>query len=177
MAQFLNQYPELCAPVYSEEASLAENVSNSIRLSSLLRISGVFNMKLDDLDCSNAASSASQSDLITSTSSEQPPSGRLNLSTDRVVDFCEHHNSKANLYNCRFPVLIIPNLYLGNAENASDLKTLQKNGIKYIMNVTPDLPNTFENDENFKYMQIPVDDKWSESLTEYFPRAFEFIGK
>lgn len=125
-------------------------------------------MKFDDFDCSNASQNES---------SEQPSSVGLRLSTDISVE-CNNHNSEEDiLHGCQSPVLIVPNLYLGNAEDASDLKTLQKNGIKYILNVTPDLPNTFENDKNFKYMRIPADENWSQSLTKYFPGAFKFIGK
>ncbi|OUC49190.1 dual specificity phosphatase, catalytic domain protein [Trichinella nativa] len=57
-----------------------------------------------------------------------------------------------------FPVEIIPYLYLGNAANASDISVLQKYNINYVVNVTRNLPNAFENDARFKYLQIPIDD-------------------
>ena len=76
-----------------------------------------------------------------------------------------------------FPVKVLPNLFLGNAKNASDLECLEKNGIKYILNVTVDVPNTFENDPDIKYMQIPISDHWSQNLSTYFSKAIAFIGK
>ncbi|VDP09972.1 unnamed protein product [Soboliphyme baturini] len=77
----------------------------------------------------------------------------------------------------RFPVEIIPFLFLGDASNAADLATLIKYNIRYILNVTPDLPNVFEHDTRFKYLQIPISDHWSQNLAEYFPLAISFINK
>lgn len=77
----------------------------------------------------------------------------------------------------QFPVEILPYLYLGNAQNAADLQTLETYGIHYILNVTPNLPNTFETDKRFKYLQISIDDHWSQNLASHFPRAIAFIGK
>lgn len=48
---------------------------------------------------------------------------------------------------------------------------------QYVLNVTPDLPNVFEDVGNIKYMQIPIKDNWSQNLADHFPKAFEFIGK
>ena len=79
--------------------------------------------------------------------------------------------------NSIFPVEVLPYLYLGNARNSADLDGLSRNGIKYILNVTPNVPNTFENTEQFHYLQIPINDHWSQNVTSYFPRAIAFIGK
>lgn len=49
--------------------------------------------------------------------------------------------------------------------------------LQYVLNVTPDLPNVFENVGNIKYMQIPITDHWSQNLASHFPKAIEFIGK
>ena len=76
-----------------------------------------------------------------------------------------------------FPVEVLPNLYLGNARNSADLENLYKNGIKYILNVTPNVPNKFEKNEHFRYMQIPISDHWSQNMTNYFPEAITFIGE
>lgn len=48
---------------------------------------------------------------------------------------------------------------------------------QYILNVTPDLPNVFEECGTFKYMQIPIADHWSQNLASFFPQAIDFIGK
>lgn len=184
VAQFLNQYPELCS--ISDPSDLAENdLRSEICSPSFLRISLISNMKLDDLACNNASSSSSSSSTSSTNRNNANHHGHFMLTPLEkpkeddyaIFNYDELKNSKPHLYKCRFPIQIIPYLYLGNAEISSDLNCLRKNGIKYILNVTPDLPNTFEKDENFKYMQIPVDDHWSQNLSEYFPRAFEFIGK
>lgn len=75
-----------------------------------------------------------------------------------------------------FPVEVVPYLFLGNAKNSADLECLYKNGIKYILNVTPNVPNTFENASTFKYLQIPITDHWSQNLSAFFPKAIAFIG-
>ncbi|KAL1116698.1 hypothetical protein AAG570_005170 [Ranatra chinensis] len=74
-------------------------------------------------------------------------------------------------------VEILPHLFLGNAANSEDLETLTKHSIKYILNVTPDLPNVFEPTGEIKYMKIPIADHWSQNLASYFPKAIEFIGE
>ncbi|GAU93359.1 hypothetical protein RvY_05312 [Ramazzottius varieornatus] len=74
---------------------------------------------------------------------------------------------------------ILPHLYLGNAETAGDLKTLQDRNIRFILNVTPNLPNAFETEKDlgFTYMQIPIQDCLGENLAAYFDDAIEFIEK
>lgn len=72
---------------------------------------------------------------------------------------------------------ILPYLYLGNAANSEDRQALAKHSIQYVLNVTPDLPNVFEDVESIKYMQIPITDHWSQNLASHFPKAIEFIGK
>lgn len=76
-----------------------------------------------------------------------------------------------------FPVQILPYLYLGCAKDSTNLDVLGKYGIKYILNVTPNLPNMFEHDGEFKYKQIPISDHWSQNLSQFFPEAIAFIGR
>lgn len=76
-----------------------------------------------------------------------------------------------------FPVEILPHLYLGCAKDSTNLDVLEEYGIKYILNVTPNLPNLFENAGEFKYKQIPISDHWSQNLSQFFPEAISFIGK
>jgi dual specificity MAP kinase phosphatase len=49
--------------------------------------------------------------------------------------------------------------------------------LQYILNVTADLPNVFEDSGSIKYMKIPIADHWKENLASFFPKAIEFIGK
>lgn len=76
-----------------------------------------------------------------------------------------------------FPVEILPFLYLGCAKDSTNLDVLEEFGIKYILNVTPNLPNLFENAGEFKYKQIPISDHWSQNLSQFFPEAISFIGE
>uniref|UniRef100_A0A8C5R418 protein-tyrosine-phosphatase n=1 Tax=Leptobrachium leishanense TaxID=445787 RepID=A0A8C5R418_9ANUR len=74
-----------------------------------------------------------------------------------------------------FPVQILPYLFLGCAKDSANLDILGKYNIKYILNVTPNLPNTFEHHGEFKYKQIPISDHWSQNLSQFFPEAISFI--
>ncbi|XP_046731355.1 dual specificity protein phosphatase 7 isoform X2 [Silurus meridionalis] len=74
-----------------------------------------------------------------------------------------------------FPVQILPYLYLGCAKDSTNLDILGKYNIKYILNVTPNLPNVFEHNGDFKYKQIPISDHWSQNLSQFFPEAISFI--
>ncbi|KAK7891058.1 hypothetical protein WMY93_023021 [Mugilogobius chulae] len=76
-----------------------------------------------------------------------------------------------------FPVEILPHLYLGCAKDATNMDVLEEHGIKYILNVTPNLPNLFESAGQFKYKQIPISDHWSQNLSQFFPEAISFIDE
>ncbi|XP_073420584.1 dual specificity protein phosphatase 7-like [Dendrobates tinctorius] len=76
-----------------------------------------------------------------------------------------------------FPVQILPYLYLGCAKDAANLEILGKYHIRYILNVTPNLPNAFEKNGDFKYKQIPISDHWSQNLSQFFPEAISFIDE
>lgn len=78
--------------------------------------------------------------------------------------------------DARRPVEIVPGLFLGNSTNAADRQLLRRLNISYVLNVTPDLPNVFEDDTDFHYLQLPIYDHWSQDLLEYFPNAIAFIG-
>lgn len=76
-----------------------------------------------------------------------------------------------------FPVQILPFLYLGCAKDSTNLDVLGQYNIKYILNVTPNLPNMFEHDGHFRYKQIPISDHWSQNLSQFFPEAISFIDE
>ena len=75
------------------------------------------------------------------------------------------------------PAEILPGLFLGCAKDASNADILGRFNIRYILNVTPNLPNVFEGDAKYKYKQIPITDHWSQNLSQFFPEAIQFIGK
>ncbi|KAL3090928.1 hypothetical protein niasHS_007303 [Heterodera schachtii] len=76
-----------------------------------------------------------------------------------------------------FPVHILPLLFLGNDETAKSREKIEQNSIRYVINVTSDLPNYFEDDDRFVYMRIPVDDNCSHNLARFFPEAISFIER
>ena len=82
-----------------------------------------------------------------------------------------------DVFAASFPVEVLPYLYLGNARSSADLDALYRNGIGYVLNVTPDVPNAFAAmTDRFRYMQIPINDHWSQNMAAYFPDAIAFIG-
>uniref|UniRef100_H3A1V9 protein-tyrosine-phosphatase n=1 Tax=Latimeria chalumnae TaxID=7897 RepID=H3A1V9_LATCH len=76
-----------------------------------------------------------------------------------------------------FPVQILPHLYLGCAKDSANMDILRRLGIRYVLNVTPDLPNIFEKNGEFRYKQIPISDHWSQNLSQFFPEAIDFIDE
>lgn len=101
----------------------------------------------------------------------------LTLSDEENVNNCTSPGNAPDTPFQTFPVEVLPYLYLGNAKNSADLDSLKQHGIKYILNVTPNLPNMWEKDEEIVYKQIPINDHWSQNLSLYFPEAIAFIGK
>ena len=75
-----------------------------------------------------------------------------------------------------FPVEVVPYLFLGDAETSRDLNCLRHHNIRYIVNVTENVPNSFMDDVSLTYMRIPITDHWSQSLTSFFSNAINFIG-
>uniref|UniRef100_T1JDA7 Dual specificity protein phosphatase n=1 Tax=Strigamia maritima TaxID=126957 RepID=T1JDA7_STRMM len=105
------------------------------------------------------------------------------------ISSCSDSESEDDPYGCdssfgttpfddpSFPVEILPHLFLGNAKNSSDQAALEKYHIKYILNVTANLPNTFEQDPSIKYLKIPISDHLSQNLATFFPDAIAFIDE
>ena len=77
---------------------------------------------------------------------------------------------------CHAPVEVLPHLYLGNASNSADIECLRSLGIRYILNVTPDVNNSFSHIDDFQYLRVPITDHWSQNLSAYFDEAIDFIG-
>ena len=75
-----------------------------------------------------------------------------------------------------FPVQVLSNLYLGDAATARDLDCLRRHNIQYIVNVTADVENAFEDDSTLTYMRIAITDHPSETPTSFFTAAINFIG-
>ncbi|CAL8238464.1 unnamed protein product [Merluccius merluccius] len=122
--------------------------------------------------------------------SSSPPASVLGLGGLRISSDCsdgesdrepgsatESEGSPLPSNQPAFPVQILPYLYLGCAKDSTNLDVLGKYNIKYILNVTPNLPNMFEHEGDFKYKQIPISDHWSQNLSQFFPEAISFIDE
>jgi len=71
------------------------------------------------------------------------------------------------------PVEILDFLYLGSAAHSAQKDILDRLGITSIMNVSRNIPNSFE--DSFEYKTIPVDDTYSADISQWFNEAIEFI--
>uniref|UniRef100_A0A671KG98 Dual specificity protein phosphatase n=1 Tax=Sinocyclocheilus anshuiensis TaxID=1608454 RepID=A0A671KG98_9TELE len=131
-----------------------------------------------------------ETNLDCSCPSSSPPASVLGLGGLRISSDCsdgesdrepgsatESEGSPLPSNQPAFPVQILPYLYLGCAKDSANLDILGKYNIKYILNVTPNLPNMFEHDGEFKYKQIPISDHWSQNLSQFFPEAISFIDE
>ncbi|KAH1167966.1 dual specificity protein phosphatase 7 [Mauremys mutica] len=131
-----------------------------------------------------------ETNLDSSSPSNSPPASVLGLGGLRINSDCSDGESDREPSSATesdgspipnnqpaFPVQILPYLYLGCAKDSTNLDVLGKYGIKYILNVTPNLPNMFEHNGEFKYKQIPISDHWSQNLSQFFPEAIAFIDE
>ena len=103
--------------------------------------------------------------------------GQLNLNC-RTPELINTHTHYCKTQPNDPPVQVIPYVFLGNYYNAKDLKCLKGNKISFILNVTDDLPNTFENEhQKLRYHRVAILDRSSQDLMSLLPAAFAFIGK
>jgi protein-tyrosine phosphatase len=76
---------------------------------------------------------------------------------------------------------ILPRIYLGNIEAASDQVFFKKYNIKAVLNCTKEIPHYFIKNDDIEYMRIPVDDSLKETdfkkMYEFIPCIVEFIHK
>lgn len=66
-------------------------------------------------------------------------------------------------------------IYLGSAYNAACYYTLKEYNIKYIINVTEEISNYYEN--NITYHRIPIRDDNCQSIKPYLQESYEIIKK
>ncbi|XP_036030883.1 dual specificity protein phosphatase 9 [Onychomys torridus] len=151
-SKFQAECPHLCESSFSGHAG-----SSLAPVPSSMPVVGLGNLCLvsDISDAESEADRGSMSYGPDSESATSPPAGLLPP----------------------FPVQILPNLYLGSARDSANLESLAKLGIRYILNVTPNLPNLFEKNGDFHYKQIPISDHWSQNLSQFFPEAIAFIDE
>jgi dual specificity MAP kinase phosphatase len=72
------------------------------------------------------------------------------------------------------PSKIIDNLYLGDEFDSQNRESFSALNIKAVINVTPDLPNSFE-DEGVVYLRLPITDSMNEDISKFFQTTWEFI--
>jgi hypothetical protein len=73
---------------------------------------------------------------------------------------------------------ILPYLYLGNGDVASEKEELQRLGIKVILNCqSDDVDNFFENDGIFEYHSFHAEDAHDTNIAQFFDRAYEILSK
>jgi len=106
----------------------------------------------------------------------------LNEETDIIdnverLEVIETNEGFYNVFKNLFiePTKIVDNIYLGNAYNASNFNQLDEFNITTIINVTNEIPNYFEELEEFSYLKIPIDDTNSNTLLSFFDKANEYI--
>lgn len=99
-----------------------------------------------------------------------------------VCSFCKKKCKSKNdyLWHCaNHANEIIPGLFIGNSENASDSKLLMKIGITHILNVANDIPRPLINEHCLPfikgYCKIGLEDNKSQNITKHFENAFQFI--
>jgi protein-tyrosine phosphatase len=77
-----------------------------------------------------------------------------------------------------YPALILPYLYLGNDEHASNVQVLKHLAITYIVNCAVECDNHFEHvaDVSLVYLNVRLKHD-SENIQEFFESIFEFVDK
>ncbi|KNC28567.1 Dual specificity protein phosphatase Mpk3 [Lucilia cuprina] len=135
-------------PEWCEDGSLQNKEMESSRSTQADQLMGLRSLRISTPHSDSACSSSAESSDCEGTS---------------------HHNCN------EAPVEIIPGLFLGNAMHSGDARALQKYNIKYVLNVTKDLPNVFEASGGIQYLQIPITDHYSQDLAMHFPAAIQFI--
>lgn len=97
-------------------------------------------------------------------------------SVDRI-DVIETNDGFLNAFKNLFiePTKIVDNIYLGNAYNASNFNQLDELNINTIINVTNEIPNYFENIQEYDYFKININDTNSDSIKNFFNESNQYI--
>ncbi len=97
-------------------------------------------------------------------------------SVDRI-DVIETNDGFLNAFKNLFiePTKIVDNIYLGNAYNASNFNQLDELNINTIINVTNEIPNYFDNIQEYDYLKININDTNSDSIKNFFDESNQYI--
>lgn len=109
--------------------------------------------------------------------------GGFNAFKEKYVHFCVGQNGNPPLLtlapppkytSCKGgPVEILPGLFLGDSLHSAQQANLRELGITCLLNVSTTCKNLFEQD--FDYMNIPVNDNDSANISSWFNEAITFI--
>ena len=71
---------------------------------------------------------------------------------------------------------VLPHLYLGNMRDASDMASLSRLNIRYVLNVTAKQPS-YHLPPGFHYKHLEAADNGLQNLRQFFEEAFNFIDE
>jgi|TARA_B100000929_G_scaffold178600_1_gene141440 protein-tyrosine phosphatase len=93
------------------------------------------------------------------------------------IDVIETNDGFLNAFKNLFiePTKIVDNIYLGNAYNASNFNQLDELNINTIINVTNEIPNYFDNIQEYDYLKININDTNSDSIKNFFDESNQYI--
>ena len=103
---------------------------------------------------------------------------QTNLSDEvKRLNIIETNEGFYNIFKNLFiePTKIVDNIYLGNAYNASNFNQLDELNINTIINVTNEIPNYFENIQEYDYFKININDTNSDSIKNFFNESNQYI--
>jgi protein-tyrosine phosphatase len=103
---------------------------------------------------------------------------QTNLSDEvKRLNIIETNEGFYNIFKNLFiePTKIVDNIYLGNAYNSSNFHQLDEFNITSVVNITNEIPNYFEEEDNFDYLKISIDDTNKDSLINHFDIALKYI--
>jgi hypothetical protein len=105
-------------------------------------------------------------------------SNQSNQNIDRTIvrlypkpfydDYLNFFNTPTNVFS-----LNTSNIYLGNSFNSASHWTLASRNIKYVMNVTSEIPNYYPND--FIYHKISIKDNNITSIVPYLDASYKIL--
>lgn len=74
------------------------------------------------------------------------------------------------------PSHIIDNIYLGNAYTAANYNLLKELNINIIINITSNIPNYFEYDDHFTYINYNIKDINDSEIKEYLIKSYSVLS-
>ena len=73
------------------------------------------------------------------------------------------------------PTHIIDNIFLGSAYNAASKIIMEVYDIRFVLNITAEITNYFEDDESLGYKKFPLYDNNRESIMHYLRNTYDGI--